>query len=264
MEARPDRNRLYYLATLPSLYEALITSIGGDGTVPQRGLGSHRRREALRTRSGVSGQVKRTARPLFRAKTKCSASITTWARRRCRTSSCSASPTASSSRLEPPLRRSRADHRRGVDRRRGPRRLLRGSRRPARHGAEPHVAAARLIAMEPPSAFDADAVRDEKVRCSARIRPIAAESIGATVRGQYGAAGSMASRCPATARRRAWRPTRDRDLCLRCGCDRKLALGRRAVFAAHRQAAPRAVVEDRRLVSSARLTWPSSGACART
>lgn len=28
MEARPDRNRLYYLATLPSLYEALITSIG--------------------------------------------------------------------------------------------------------------------------------------------------------------------------------------------------------------------------------------------
>ena len=44
--------------------------------------------------------------------------------------------------VEPEVRRSRADHRGRVDRRRGPRRLLRGSRHHARHGAEPHVPAA--------------------------------------------------------------------------------------------------------------------------
>ncbi len=45
--------------------------------------------------------------------------------------------------LEPPLRRSRADHGRRDGRRRRARRLLRRGRRAARHGAEPHVPAPR-------------------------------------------------------------------------------------------------------------------------
>ena len=44
--------------------------------------------------------------------------------------------------LEPQLHRPRADHGGRVDRRRGPRPLLRGGRRAARHGAEPHAAGA--------------------------------------------------------------------------------------------------------------------------
>ncbi len=44
-----------------------------------------------------------------------------------------------------------------------------------------------LVAMEPPAAMDADAVRDEKVKVLAALRPIAPQETGAlTVRGQYG------------------------------------------------------------------------------
>jgi glucose-6-phosphate 1-dehydrogenase len=43
-----------------------------------------------------------------------------------------------------------------------------------------------LTAMEPPAAFTADAVRNEKVKALQAIRPIAAEEVGTyTVRGQY-------------------------------------------------------------------------------
>ena len=43
-----------------------------------------------------------------------------------------------------------------------------------------------LIAMEPPAAFVADAVRNEKVKALQAIRPIAADEVGVyTVRGQY-------------------------------------------------------------------------------
>ncbi len=44
-----------------------------------------------------------------------------------------------------------------------------------------------LVAMEPPSAFDADAVRDEKVKVLRALRPMARERIPElTARGQYG------------------------------------------------------------------------------
>src|SRR5205823_1093157 len=44
-----------------------------------------------------------------------------------------------------------------------------------------------LTAMEPPVAFDANAVRDEKVKVLRAIRPVSEEEAGkATVRGQYG------------------------------------------------------------------------------
>ena len=44
-----------------------------------------------------------------------------------------------------------------------------------------------LVAMEPPVAFEADAVRDEKLKVLRAIRPLeAAEIAEETVRGQYG------------------------------------------------------------------------------
>ena len=45
-----------------------------------------------------------------------------------------------------------------------------------------------LIAMEPPTALEADAIRDEKVKVLKSIRPFSPEDVAAwTVRGQYGA-----------------------------------------------------------------------------
>ncbi|MFN0206107.1 MAG: glucose-6-phosphate dehydrogenase [Planctomycetota bacterium] len=51
-----------------------------------------------------------------------------------------------------------------------------------------------LVAMEPPVAFDADAVRDEKVKVLRALQPIRAEDVNdATARAQY-ASGTMAGR----------------------------------------------------------------------
>ena len=113
--------------------------------------------------------------------------------------------------LEPPLRRPRADHRGRDRRRRGPRRLLRGGRRPARHGPEPPAAARwHWWRWSRPATFEADAVRDEKVKVLRAIRPLAADDVARhVVRGQYGAGlRSTASRCPATGRSRASTRTR--------------------------------------------------------
>ena len=55
-----------------------------------------------------------------------------------------------------------------------------------------------LVAMEPPAAFDADAVRDEKVKILRALRPIAPEEVGQrTVRAQYGAGYVEGERVPA-------------------------------------------------------------------
>ena len=66
-----------------------------------------------------------------------------------------------------------------------------------------------LTAMEPPVAFDADAVRDEKVKVLHAVRPIPVERVDQfAVRGQY-VQGNVegAPACPATVRKNAWRPT---------------------------------------------------------
>lgn len=43
-----------------------------------------------------------------------------------------------------------------------------------------------LVAMEPPASFEADAIRDEKIKVLRSIRPITAEQVAAdTIRGQY-------------------------------------------------------------------------------
>ena len=77
--------------------------------------------------------------------------------------------------LEQRAHRPCPDHGRRDCRRRGPRRLLRWRRRAARHGAEPHAAAARAGgdgAARPTST--PTAVRDEKVKVLRSLRPITA------------------------------------------------------------------------------------------
>ncbi len=67
-----------------------------------------------------------------------------------------------------------------------------------------------LTAMEPPAAFEADAVRAEKVKVLQSIRPFPPDAIDEwAVRGQYGAGGrGRPGRCRVTARSRRWPPTR--------------------------------------------------------
>ena len=94
--------------------------------------------------------------------------------------------------------------------------------------------------MEPPARSDADAVRDEKLKVLRALRPIdaAQTSLRKTVRGQYRAGAVGGQPVPGyleetgvAGRQRAPKPSS------RCKArDRQLALGRRAVLPAHRQA----------------------------
>ena len=61
-----------------------------------------------------------------------------------------------------------------------------------------------LVAMEPPTRLDADAVRDEKLKVLRALRPIAGADVALkTVRGQYRAGATDGGRCRATSRRSA-------------------------------------------------------------
>ena len=112
-------NRLYYLSTPPDAYPIIVQNLGAAGlanTAP-RGLAQRQRQHCLpasarrptppggassskspsaTTSPAPSSSTGRSAR-CFR-KSKSTASTTTWAKRPCRTSWCSASPTASGSR----------------------------------------------------------------------------------------------------------------------------------------------------------------------
>ena len=91
-----------------------------------------------------------------------------------------------------------------------------------------------MIAMEPPISFDADAVRAKKTELFQAIHPdLAGECRARPVR-RRGGARPKSSRLPARARRRAG--FRNRNLCGAQARHRQLALGRRAILSAHRQA----------------------------
>ena len=99
-----------------------------------------------------------------------------------------------------------------------------------------------LVAMEPPHSLDADVVRDEKLEVLQSLRPLQGDAVDANVvRAQY------------DRRLTACRLPRDqgvdsdiahRDLRRAAGVHRQLALGRRAVLPAHRQAAAEARQRD--------------------
>ena len=96
-----------------------------------------------------------------------------------------------------------------------------------------------IVAMEPPARFESREVRDEKVKVLRAIPPFDAGGRRPTRCGaSTGRAGSGASACRATARRRASTRSRNTEtyVALRLR-GRQLALGGRALLPAHRQAA---------------------------
>ena len=93
-----------------------------------------------------------------------------------------------------------------------------------------------LVAMEPPSDFNATAVRDEKVKVLRALRPItAADAEAATVTGQYARGAIDGEPVPGYAEELGPRQ-HDRDVRRAQGPHRQLALEGRAVLPAHRQA----------------------------
>ena len=142
-----------------------------------------------------------------------------------------------------PLHRPRADHRGRDDRRRGPRRLLR--RQPARCATWCRTTCCSCSASSPwsrPASLDADAVRDEKLKVLRALRPITADDVApSTVRGQYRAGAIDGEAVPGYHEEEGVADdSQHRDLRRAEGRDRQLALGRRAVLPAHRQAPARA------------------------
>ena len=103
-----------------------------------------------------------------------------------------------------------------------------------------------LVAMEPPTCLEADAVRDEKLKVLRALRPIQGSAVAAkTVRGQYRAGASNGGIVPGYLDEAGRRRQRHRDLRRAQGGDRQLALGRGAVLSAHRQAPAGPGVRDR-------------------
>ena len=182
--------------------------------------------EAVRHRPGQRprAQRRRCTRPSPRSRS--SASTTSSARRRRRTSSPSASPTACSSRSGTATTsttcRSTCPRRSSLDARLG---LLRDDRRVPRHGRHPPVPGAGVHG-------DGAADRAGAAARSARRRTRSSARCGRSSRPRRA---RPVRRLPRRAR--AWRRDSETEtfiaLALR---DRQLALGRRAVLPAHRQA----------------------------
>ena len=167
--------RLFYLAISPAFFaetarKLAVAGLGRGADPPTRlliekpfghDLASARELNASRSRRrSASGRS--------------SASITTSARRPSRTCWCCASPTASSSRSgtgnTSTTCRSPSPRSIGVGE---ARRLLRARRHRARHRSRTTCCSScRWSAMEPPVAFEADAVRDEKVKVLRALREL--------------------------------------------------------------------------------------------
>jgi glucose-6-phosphate 1-dehydrogenase len=102
-----------------------------------------------------------------------------------------------------------------------------------------------IVAMEPPVSNSADAVRDEKLKVLRSLKRFTPTTLAMNiVRGQYRAGHVDGVAVPATARK-PMPPTRAPRPCRGEGGNRHLALGRRAVLPAHRQAHGRLAGRDR-------------------
>ena len=146
------------------------------------------------------------------------------------------------------VHRQHPDHARRIDRRRHARRLLRPHRRVARHDPEPRAAAAD-------DGHDGAAVANGRRRDPRREAEGAAlaqavqrpkASAATSCAASTAPAASTARRCRASWRKTRWRRQHDRDLRRAAHRGAELALGRRAVLPAHRQAPGRARCADRR------------------
>ena len=142
--------------------------------------------------------------------------------------------------LEPRPHRPRADRRARDARARGPRRLLRVDRGLPRHGGHPPVPGPRVHGHGAAHrARPGRHQRARRTRSSARMLPLHPPT-------------SCAVSTPAIATSRASRRTRDRDVRRAPVPDRQLALGRRAVLPAHRQAHGRGMPGSSRSPSGSR------------
>ena len=91
-----------------------------------------------------------------------------------------------------------------------------------------------MVAMEPPTGFDAAAIRSKKVEVLAAMPAV---KPAAAVRGQYGAGTVLGKTGEGlSARAQCGAGFEHRDLCRDAARDRQLALGRRALLPPHRQA----------------------------
>ena len=107
-----------------------------------------------------------------------------------------------------------------------------------------------LVAMEPPTRLDADSVRDEKIKVLRALKPISGDDVALkTVRGQYRAGAVGGDPAPSYLDEIGADGQHHRDLRGDQGRDRGLALGRRAVLPAHRQAPALARLRGRHPVS---------------
>ena len=183
-------NRLYYLATQPSAFAEIIAGLGQAGLDHEQHGGGWRRiviekpfgrdlTSAIRLNREV-GKVFREAQVYRIDHYLGKETVQQHPRLPLRERDLRAD-------LEPPLRGPRPDHRGRVDRGGGARVVLRGGRR-LRDILQNHLMQLlALVAMEPPATFDADALRDEKVKVLRAIEPMTPRDVEeSVVRGQYG------------------------------------------------------------------------------
>ena len=104
-----------------------------------------------------------------------------------------------------------------------------------------------MLAMEPPTTLEADAVRDEKLKVLRALKPLDAHDIAvSTVRGQYVRGNSDGKAVPGYLEELGdGADSPDGDLRRDQGRDQELALGQGAVLPAHRQAHADAGERDR-------------------
>ena len=149
--ARPseERNRLFYLAVPPSVFEPIVKNLSMSGLAPRTDDADERpwvrvvvEKPFGRSLESAQRAERSRARPVRRASDLSHRSLP-------RQGDGAERPRAAVRQLdlradvEPAVDRSRADHRGGDGRRRGARQVLRGSGRRARHVPEPPAAAAR-------------------------------------------------------------------------------------------------------------------------
>ena len=117
-----------------------------------------------------------------------------------------------------------------------------------------------LLSMEPPVSFYADEVRDEKVKVLHAIAPPDAEEVPTmAVRAQYAQGASAGEDVPGYLEEEGVPDDSTTETYAAVQADdRQLALGRRAVLPAHRQAAGAQDHRDRGARSSRCRTSPSS------
>ena len=257
-------NRAFYLSTAPEFFPVIVERArraGLDRRRRRRGARDHR--EAVR-HDAAPRRASSTASVLvgLRRAARSSASTTTWARRRSRTCWRSASPTACSSRCGTATTSTTC---------RSPRPRTSASARapattttPARCATSSRTTCSScccLLCMEPPVDFAADEVRDEKVKVLHAIRaadagrrrrrwPCARSTPPGTVGGEDVPGYLEEEGVPAD--------SQHRDLRGAAPGGRQLALGRRAVLPAHRQAAGAQGHRDRGHAASRSPTSPSS------